>query len=125
MLHKNMLRRLAVGAFLVSVLLLGACSDDDSAPTSSNTGTGQAPNTVDISNFAFTSQSITIAVGTEITWTNKDAVAHTVTSDDGKFVSSGNLGQGETYKVTFPTAGTYPYHCSIHPAMTGTVIVNP
>jgi len=126
MLPKYMLRSLVVGAFFISVLLLGACSGDESSPTSSNNGGGgQAPNTVDISNFAFAPQSITVAAGTEITWTNKDAAPHTVTSDDGKFASSGNLAQGETYKVTFTTAGTYPYHCEIHPAMTATVIVNP
>lgn len=125
MLYNIRLRGISGVALFMLVLILGACSNDNANPGSSNDGGGQAPNTVDISNFAFSPQTITLAAGTEITWTNKDAAAHTVTSDDGNFPSSGNLSQGQTYKVTFSTAGTFPYHCTIHPSMTGTVIVNP
>jgi len=70
----------------------------------------------------FTPSSITIKEGTTITWTNKDAVDHIVTSDDGLF-NSGTLGSGKTYSYKFSAAGTYLYHCSIHPMMTAKIIV--
>ena len=72
-------------------------------------------------NFAFSPDSVEIKVGETVTWTNEDAAAHTVTGDGG--VDSGQLATGQTYSKTFDTAGTYAYHCSIHPAMTGTVVV--
>lgn len=123
---RYVLKALLAGTALSVVLVTVSCSNNDANPGSSSTdGGGQAPNSVSISNFAFSPQTITVTAGTEITWTNKDAAAHTVTSDDGNFPSSGNLSQGQTYKVTFSTAGTYPYHCAIHPSMKGTVIVNP
>jgi plastocyanin len=61
-----------------------------------------------------------------VTWTNNDGVTHTVTSNGGvsSFTSSGYINPGMTYSVTFPSAGTYSYHCSIHTTMTGTITVN-
>ena len=79
-------------------------------------------NKVTISNLAFSPLSLTVAVGTTVTWTNKDSVAHTVTSDSGVF-NSGNLANGATFSNTFNTAGTFAYHCSIDTNMTGTIIV--
>jgi plastocyanin len=79
-------------------------------------------NEVWIQNMAFNPSSITISVNTTIKWTNKDGVAHTVTSNNGVF-DSGNISANGTYSHQFTTAGTYPYHCTIHPSMTGTIIV--
>lgn len=84
---------------------------------------GPGTNEVWIQGMAFTPTSITVSAGTTITWTNKDAVAHTVTSNTGVF-SSGSIATSGTYSYLFSTAGTYPYHCTIHPSMTGTVTVN-
>ena len=101
------------------------------APSSSTqqpaqSGTNTAAEKVAIQNFAFTPSSITVKVGTTVTWTNSDSVAHTVTADtsssDGP--ASGSLASGDTYSFTFKKAGTYAYHCAVHPHMTGTVIVN-
>lgn len=75
-----------------------------------------------IRNFAFSPKQISVRAGTKVTWTNRDSVAHTVTSNDG-FFESGALGTGGTYSYVFPVPGTYSYHCSIHPSMTATVIV--
>ena len=75
-----------------------------------------------IHNFSFLPQTITVAKGTTVTWTNMDNATHTVTSNTGLF-NSGNLGTGSTFRFTFNTPGTYTYHCSIHGSMTGTVIV--
>ena len=81
-----------------------------------------ADNAVAISGFSFSPHDITIAVGDSVTWTNSDAQAHTATADDASF-DTGTIGNGTSKSVTFATAGTFAYHCSIHPAMTGSVTV--
>ncbi len=73
--------------------------------------------------FTFKPKSVTIAVGTSVTWTNTTTVAHTVTSDDGKTFSSGIINPGATFSFKFTKKGTFGYHCSIHPFMTATIIV--
>lgn len=80
---------------------------------------------VDISNFAFSPSVITITAGTVVTWTNLDAAPHTTTSDIGSTDpwDSGTLGQGGTFTRTFNAPGVYGYHCAIHPAMQGTLVV--
>jgi len=94
----------------------------DTSPTSSmESGVTQ---NINISNFAFDPPSITIAPGTTVTWTNQDSVAHTVTGDNVG-LASGHLAKGQSYSFTFNQAGTFTYHCSIHPTMKGTVIVTP
>ena len=61
-------------------------------------------------------------VGGTVTWINKDTMSHTVTSDTGLF-DSGILSTGATWSHTFTTPGMYPYHCTPHPQMTGTIVV--
>ena len=77
---------------------------------------------VPIAQFAFDPASISVAVGTTVTWINNDTVPHTVTATDGSF-NSGNLNPGESFSFTFESAGTFDYICNYHPNMTGTVIV--
>ena len=91
-----------------------------SAPAAS-TATGDA---VTIAGFAFSPGALTVKVGTSVTWTNQDSVAHTVTADDGSF-DSGHLGNGLTFKQTFAKAGTFAYHCAIHRSMTASITVTP
>jgi plastocyanin len=91
------------------------------APTSTP-GAAAKSASVTIKDFEFTPATVTIAVGGTVTWTNNGPSTHTVTADDGSF-DSGNLSQGKTFSHTFQTAGTFTYHCSIHPFMTATVIV--
>ena len=79
---------------------------------------------VTIQNFAFTPATLTVAPGTKVVWTNKDSVAHTVTSDNGAWPDSGSLATGQSFTVTFGKPGTYPYHCSIHPYMKASVVVS-
>jgi plastocyanin len=79
-------------------------------------------NEVFIQNMNFTPNTITVSAGETVTWTNKDNVSHTVTSNTLLF-NSGSLGNGNTFSFNFPSAGTYDYHCSIHAGMTGRVIV--
>jgi predicted lipoprotein with Yx(FWY)xxD motif len=79
---------------------------------------------VTIQNFAFSPQTITVAPGTTVTWTNKDSVNHTVTSDTDAWPDSGNLATNRTFSHTFANTGTYTYHCALHPSMTAKVIVS-
>jgi plastocyanin len=82
------------------------------------------PNAVNIDNFAFGPPSITVAAGTKVTWTNRDDEPHTVTSaDDPKLFRSAALDTNDSFSFTFDKPGTYRYFCSIHPQMTGTVVV--
>lgn len=78
---------------------------------------------VDISNFAFSPKTVTIAVGTRVVWTNRDEEPHVVTSAGAQFASSKALDTSDRYAVTFSKPGTYTYYCSIHPMMVGTIIV--
>ena len=84
-----------------------------------------ATNSVTINNFSFSPNNITVKVGTTVTWTNQDSVEHDIVADDG--ISDGPkselLAKGKSYSFTFSKAGTYTYHCSVHPDMTGTVTV--
>lgn len=82
------------------------------------------PDAVNIDNFAFTPASLTVPVGTTVTWTNRDDEPHTVASSDGTFHSSG-MGSGATFSFTFTRAGRFDYICSIHPFMHATVVVTP
>ncbi len=83
-----------------------------------------APNTVTIDNFAFGPATITVAPGTKVTWTNRDDEPHTVVSaDDPKLFKSGALDTDDNFSFTFDKSGTYRYFCSIHPHMTGTIVV--
>ena len=101
----------AVGGGILAAALLGG-------------GSALAANqAVAISGFSFSPASITVSVGDTITWTDSDAQAHTATADDGSFDTGTIGGSGGTGSATFATAGTFPYHCKIHPTMTGTVTV--
>ena len=77
---------------------------------------------VKIDNFSFGPAELTVGVGTTVTWTNRDDIPHTVRSTDGAFKSK-VLDTDEKFSFTFSKAGTYPYFCSIHPKMTGKVVV--
>ncbi|MDP7042999.1 MAG: alpha-amylase family glycosyl hydrolase [Candidatus Thalassarchaeaceae archaeon] len=79
---------------------------------------------VDIQNFAFNPQDITIIVGDSITWTNQDSSSHTATSTSGPAsFDSGNMQSSSVFTYTFTASGTYNYECSFHPSMTGSVTV--
>ena len=77
---------------------------------------------VKIDNFSFEPQTLSVAVGTTVTWTNKDDIPHTTVSTDGVFKSK-VMDTDEKFSYTFAKAGTYPYYCTIHPKMTGKIVV--
>jgi plastocyanin len=79
---------------------------------------------VKIDNFSFGPVTLTVPIGATVTWTNRDDIPHTVVStDDPKAFKSKVLDTDEKFSFTFSKAGTYPYFCSVHPKMTGKVIV--
>ncbi len=77
---------------------------------------------VTIDNFSFGPQTVTVPVGATVTWTNRDDIPHTVVSTDGVFKSKVR-DTDEKFSYTFTKAGTYSYFCSVHPKMTGKVVV--
>jgi plastocyanin len=96
------------------------------APTSGGQSAGPVTK-VDMHNIQFNPKTVTVKKGTTVEWVNDDSVNHDVTKDTGpgpQFSSgSGNLGGGDTYKVTLNAAGTIKYECTVHPGMTGTIVV--
>ena len=96
-------------------------ADESQAAEASECPAGVA-NEVGIHDFAFEPADMSVAVGTTVTWSNEGPSDHTVTADDGSF-DSGTVTAGSSFANTFDTAGTFTYHCSIHPQMTGTITV--
>jgi Plastocyanin len=81
------------------------------------------PNRIEIHNFMFTPKTLTVPVGARVTWINRDEEPHTVVSSNGQFAPSKALDTDDRYETTFSKPGTYVYYCTVHPFMTGTVIV--
>jgi len=109
-----------VGLFamvMVATLLLSAAS-----PGSPAKAPQAASAEVKVDNFSFGPATLTVPVGTTVTWTNRDDIPHTIVSTDKVFKSK-VLDTDEKFSFTFAKAGTYPYFCSIHPKMTGSVVV--
>ncbi len=77
---------------------------------------------VDNGGFAFSPRTLNISVGTTVIWKNNTTAPHTVTSDTGVF-GSGTISPGGTFSFKFTQAGTFAYHCNIHPFMTATIVV--
>ena len=70
----------------------------------------------------FAPNPITVPVGTTVTWTNNDTIAHDVASDSGVW-NSNSMAAGAQFSFAFQTKGTFPYHCTVHSGMIGTVTV--
>jgi plastocyanin len=87
-----------------------------------NTPPPASGNSVTISNMAFSPSSLTVTVGTTVTWTNNDGMDHTVTSTTGAF-DSGNLAAGGKFSHAFGAVGSFAYRCTIHAGMSGTIVV--
>jgi plastocyanin len=116
-----------------AALVVVACGDDDAtttttpatpttAATTPTTGGPGAGAAVTVQGFAFSPDDLTVSAGTTVTWTNQDGFDHTTSADDDTW--NGALsGGGGSFEFTFHTAGTFEYHCNIHPTMTGTITV--
>jgi plastocyanin len=105
-------------ALATSALIVSA-----TAVTSKAAATSAAA-AVEISNFTFKAPIVTVKPGTTVTWTNDDDIPHTVVSKDGAFKSK-VLDTGDHFSFTFAKAGQFGYFCSLHPHMTGIIVVKP
>ena len=110
-----MTRRILRIVMIISILFLVSTCTTDKLPEN------QTPE-VSIANNAFQPSTLTIELGTTVTWTNNQSTAHNVIFAD---FSSPLMEEGETYSLKFDKAGTYTYKCGIHPSMTGKIIVKP
>jgi plastocyanin len=103
---------------IIAMLLLFAGSSSVTANDRPSAATAE----VKIDNFSFEPQTLSVAVGTTVTWTNRDDIPHTSVSTEGVWKSK-VMDTDEAFSYTFTKAGTFPYFCSIHPKMTGKVVV--
>jgi plastocyanin len=103
---------------MIAILLLLAGSPNVTANDQPSAATAE----VKIDNFSFGPQTLTVPVGTRVTWTNRDDIPHTSVSTEDVFKSK-VMDTDEKFSYTFTKAGTYPYYCTIHPKMTGKVVV--
>jgi amicyanin len=113
------MKNLALLSILVISVLIAGCTQ---TPTTTPTTNGDT-NSVTIRGFAFNPATLTVKVGTTVTWTNEDAAPHTVTSVTGSELGSSTLSTGQSYSHTFSTAGDFDYYCTIHPSMKAKIIV--
>lgn len=123
-MKKDRISLLLLAFFSISTsVVLFQCKKNSNSTYSNSSSTGNpGSNEVWIQNMAFNPSSITVPVNTTVKWTNKDGTAHTVTSTTGAF-DSGSISGGSTYSHQFTATGTYPYKCTIHSSMNGTVVV--
>ncbi len=103
------------GSVMIALVLLGGVGRSVDAPEAITPE-------VKIDNFSFGPATITVAAGTTVTWVNRDDIPHTVVSSDSMFKSKA-LDTDEKFSYTFSKAGTYSYFCSLHPKMTGQIVV--
>ncbi|MGA8763089.1 MAG: cupredoxin family copper-binding protein [Candidatus Sulfotelmatobacter sp.] len=118
MTGKNVWVASFAAAVIIAIVLLLAGSPNVTAADQPSAANAE----VKIDNFSFGPQTVTVPVGATVTWTNRDDIPHTVVSTDGVFKSKVRDTE-EQFSYTFTKAGTYPYYCSVHPKMTGTVVV--
>jgi plastocyanin len=111
--------RIRIAAFLCIISLSGALAgemkDTDSI--------GASGNKIEIKDFAFNPQTITVKSGEKITWINRDEEPHTIVSVEKQFKKSSALDTDQEFTITAGVPGTYTYYCSVHPKMTGTIVV--
>jgi plastocyanin len=113
-----------IGIMALTFVLTG-CGSSTSSPTAVAQNSQQVlSGSIDIQmkGIAFVPIQVTVKVGTKVTWTNLDNVAHNVIAADGSW-SSDSLNNGQTFSKVFDKTGTFQYVCSFHPGMNGTIIV--
>jgi plastocyanin len=116
--------------FVLTMVLLTACGQSAAPAATPTTAPQSTPVTtggevkIDIQNFKFSPDTVTIKVGQTVTWTNQDSATHSVVALDGSWKSE-SLGNGAIYSRTFDTAGTFEYRCGFHANMLGKIIVEP
>ena len=120
---KTSVKLLVVG---FGIVLVGAMFLHAAAGKAANESPANSPamvQEVKIDNFTFAPASVTVAQGTTVRWVNRDDIPHTVVSDDKTTFKSKPLDTDQEFSYTFTKPGTYSYFCSIHPKMTGKIVV--
>lgn len=111
-----------VAGFTASVIIAVVLLVAGSPSVTANDQPSAANAEIQIDNFVFGPPTITVPIGATVTWTNKDDIPHTTVSTDGVFKSK-VMDTDEKFSFKFTKAGTYSYYCSVHPKMTGKVVV--
>jgi plastocyanin len=106
----------AISCLNLSAFALAGEMKDADATTSKQ-------NRIEIKDFAFNPQTLTVKSGDKITWINRDEEPHTVVSVEKQFKKSSALDTDQEFTITAGAPGTYTYFCSVHPKMTGTIVV--
>jgi len=114
---QNKLGALLVGLISLNLSLLARAGEMNTPSV------GAKANRIEIKDFAFNPQTITVKSGQKITWINHDEEPHTVVSVGKKFQKSSALDTDQEFSITAGAPGTYEYFCSVHPKMTGTIVV--
>jgi plastocyanin len=114
------IQKIKVAALICGISSLGVSAFADGP---ANTNAGGKSNMIEIKDFAFDPQKITVKSGEKITWINRDGEPHTVVSVGKKFQRSPGLDTDQEFSITAGAPGTYEYFCSVHPKMTGTIVV--
>jgi len=120
-IRQNMRALILIMLIVLKVLL--AASGNEMAHDSGSAGGGT--NKIEIKDFMFNPPTITVKSGETITWINRDEEPHTIVSVGKKFQKSSALDTDQQFTITAGAAGTYEYFCSVHPKMTGTIVVQP
>ncbi|WP_052273181.1 cupredoxin domain-containing protein [Flavihumibacter solisilvae] len=107
---------------LLAITLITACSKDNYKDEKKDNNNGSNSSTIYMKNSVFSPASLRVKTGTTVKWNNDDTMAHTVTANDNSF-DSGEIQPGGNFSRMYNTVGTYPYHCTLHPGMTGTIEV--
>lgn len=123
-------KKIIIIGLIVAIVVIGgavyffnsANSPQTSTTTQTQSQTSPTAGTVTIQNMAFSPALVYVKVGEKVTWTNQDSVGHSATASDNSF-DTGIMQQGQSGSVAFEKAGTYTYHCSVHPNMKGEIIV--
>src|SRR5262245_8162765 len=118
-------RLIGLSVFLMSAMACGRSSSTSPSPTPAPGGSSSVTIPAGASNLgnqAYSPDAVNVSVGGTVTWMNNDSTAHTSTSD-GNAWNSGVVAPGGQFSFTFQTAGTFPYHCTLHPGMVGKVVV--
>ena len=113
---KNKMTSLLCGIALLNLSLFALGGEMKNAD-------GTKQNRIEIKDFAFNPQSITVKSGEKVTWINRDEEPHTVVSVEKQFKKSPGLDTDQEFTITAGAPGTYSYFCSVHPKMTGTIVV--
>jgi len=113
---------IAVGSLLIVLLSDDASGGTPDAPSASQS-VARGAVTIDIADFTFKPETVTVKAGTKVTWINNDSAPHTATDTAGGAFDTGTLREGDKKTLRLKEPGTYAYICSIHPFMKATVIV--